>query len=485
MRDIRKRYHNSKSNNEIKIVRSNRNISDEFDNKFLDRRNISEKAEMFEKGEYQDISYTREGKPIMKASSHFDLKNSISKKRKRDDFDVLKRGEFFNSKKRDFDEEDIKIYKKAKNKKNKRKKVFWYSIFIILILGFLSLTFIFDKATININPKYKDIDISDQFLFFKDDILVDIASTTLSKTILRSEPKEVNQKAQGEITIYNNYSDAPQVLIKNTRFQTEDGKIFRISDSITVPGKNGNNPGTIKIKVSADTYGKEYNIGPTDFKIPGFKGTARYDAFYAKSDTQMSGGASGIVQIVSEADIENANSELKPKLVSDLSSITNNIIHDGYYTLYGVPIITFSDNSNILPTAEDNTYYLSGFSTIFSIKKDILAKMIAKQALKDEYNEQDLVRLENIDNLSFSLAEDTDSNSNILKVKIEGKVRIVWTYSDNELKNDLVGQKVKNFTKILEKYNYAILDVTYSTNPNWMNSFPDSLNKIKIIEEIK
>ena len=70
--------------------------------------------------------------------------------------------------------------------------------------------------------------------------MIDIASTTLSKTILRSEPKEVNQKAQGELTVYNNYSEAPQILIKNTRFQTEDGKIFRIGDSITVPGKTGN-----------------------------------------------------------------------------------------------------------------------------------------------------------------------------------------------------------------------------------------------------
>ena len=54
----------------------------------------------------------------------------------------------------------------------------------------------------------------------------------------------------------------------------------------------------------------------------------------------MTGGASGIVQIVS-VDILNANSELKPKVILDLSSFTNNIVHEGYYTLYGIPMITF------------------------------------------------------------------------------------------------------------------------------------------------
>lgn len=485
MRDIRRPYRNSKSNNDIEIKRQHRSDSHEFNNDKLERRNLSEKVEMFKNREYEDIDYTREGKPIMKASSHFDLKNPISKRARRDDFDVLKRGEFFNSKKRNFDEEDVKVYKKAKNKKRRRKNIFWYSIFIILILGFFSLTFIFDRAIVNINPKYRDVDVKGQFLFFKDDILIDIASTTLSKTILRSEPKEVNQKAQGELTVYNNYSEAPQILIKNTRFQTEDGKIFRIGDSITVPGKTGNTPGSIKVKVSADTYGKEYNIAPTNFKIPGFKGTARYDAFYAKSDTSMTGGASGIVQIVSEADILNANSELKPKVILDLSSFTNNIVHEGYYTLYGIPMITFSDNSETLPTAEDNTYNLIALSTLFSIKKDVLAKMIAQEVLKDEYNGEDPVKLENIDNLSFTLAEDTDPNSNILKIQIEGKVRIIWTYNEDILKNDLVGKKIKDFTKVLEKYNYAILDAKVSTKPNWLQSFPDSSSKIQIIEEIK
>ncbi len=482
MRDIRKPYRNSKSNNvEILNRKSKTSSFDEFDSKIMNRRDISHKAEMFEKNEYEDIDYTRDGKPIMRASSHYDL----NKKKRRDDFDVLKRAEFFNSNRRDFDESDLKEYKKAKNKKKKTRKIFLYFILILLIGAFFVFTFIFDKSIITINPKYKDVDINSTFLIFKEDLILDISSTTLSKTILKSEPKEVNEKASGEITIYNNYSENPQTLIKNTRFQTADGKVFRIGDSIKVPGKNGNTPGTIKVKVSADTYGADYNIGPTDFTIPGFKNSERYDKFYAKSESNMTGGASGRVQIVAESDINNANLELKPKVEAELASTTNKITHDNYYTLYGEPIINFTDNKSDLSVSSGNVYNLTGVSSIFSIKKDILAKMIAIQALGDDYNGQDLVKLENIDNLNFELAKDTTGEENILRVNITGKVRIIWDFDQEEFKAYFLNKNKSDFNNMIKKYNYAILSATLKQEPIWNKSFPNSKDKIKIIEEIK
>ena len=47
MRDIRRPYRNSKSNNDIEIKRQHRSDSHEFNNDKLERRNLSEKVEMF------------------------------------------------------------------------------------------------------------------------------------------------------------------------------------------------------------------------------------------------------------------------------------------------------------------------------------------------------------------------------------------------------------------------------------------------------
>lgn len=483
MRDIRRPYQSSKSN---KISSKKDFIEDDVDFNRYNHREISKKAEMFERNEYEgEIDYTKSGKPIMRAKSHFDLVNGMQKKRRGEDFDVLKRSEFFNSKSRDFDEEYSKRYKKAKNKKRKFWRFVLFFIILILVLGFLFTTYLFNTTTITVNPKYKDIDATGTMLFFKSDTILDLATSSLSKEVLKSEPKEVNEKATGEITIYNNYSGESQVLIKNTRFQSPDGKIFRIGDSVEVPGKIGNTPGSIKAKVSADSYGADYNISATDFTIPGFKGTARYEGFYAKSSSSMTGGISGMVQVVSKGDIENANTELKPELENKLRDLTNKIYHEDYYTLYNNPSNSFSDNSYTLTASNTNTFILSGNSYILSIKKDTLAKMIAKESLGVDYDPMFNIKLENIEGLQFTIPEGSSVNDEIIKISVFGKVRLVWGYDENIFKKDLISKKVSEFSNIEKKYSYAILNAYLKITPFWSNSFPNSIDKIKIIEDIK
>ena len=101
------------------------------------------------------------------------------------------------------------------------------------------------------------------------------------------------QKASGKVTVYNNYGSAPQKLITNTRFQTKDGKVYRIKGAISVPGM-----GMTEAMVYADQAGEEYNIGPSDFTLPGLKGGARFEKVFAKSKTAMSGGSSGNARII-------------------------------------------------------------------------------------------------------------------------------------------------------------------------------------------
>jgi len=101
--------------------------------------------------------------------------------------------------------------------------------------------------------------------------------------------KWLASRAYGTMTIFND-TDIPQRFIRNTRFESPNGKIFRIPQSVTIPAKTGNVPGSITSTVFADTTGPEYNIPPTNFTVPGFKGTDRYNLFYGRSYQPMSGG---------------------------------------------------------------------------------------------------------------------------------------------------------------------------------------------------
>ena len=68
-----------------------------------------------------------------------------------------------------------------------------------------------------------------------------------------------NQKARGTLIISNEYSSDTQPLIATTRFETGDGKIFRLAESVTVPGvtivDGKRQPGIVEAVVIADAPG--------------------------------------------------------------------------------------------------------------------------------------------------------------------------------------------------------------------------------------
>src|SRR3989344_576101 len=58
----------------------------------------------------------------------------------------------------------------------------------------------------------------------------------LTKSYMASGSEHVERRAGGKITVYNEYSSNPQVLVQNTRFATPDGRIYRTDVKVTVPG---------------------------------------------------------------------------------------------------------------------------------------------------------------------------------------------------------------------------------------------------------
>jgi len=146
---------------------------------------------------------------------------------------------------------------------------------------------------------------------------------TRSKEFSSSGEKELNEKARGTLTIYNEYSSSPQTLMATTRFESPNGKIFRIEKSIVVPGAEIEEgkiiASTVKVEVVADQPGADYNIDPTNFVIPGFKGTAKYAGFYAESKSSMTGGYTGKVKVVSAEDLEKAEEILTEELKNEVN----------------------------------------------------------------------------------------------------------------------------------------------------------------------
>ncbi len=135
-------------------------------------------------------------------------------------------------------------------------------------------------------------------------------SKTKSREFEATGEKQLEEKARGFITIYNEYSSSPQVLVATTRFESAEGKVFRILENVTVPGaeiEEGKIVASgLKVEVVADQPGADYNIGPAKFTIPGFKGSPKYAGFYGESKSAMSGGSTERVKIATQEDIDRA-----------------------------------------------------------------------------------------------------------------------------------------------------------------------------------
>ena len=175
--------------------------------------------------------------------------------------------------------------------------------------------------------------------------LPDIASKTLPGKIFSSEKVVFQQfqssgkgleeaKSEGVIRVYNTYSTYSQTLIIHTRFVSAEGKLFRSIKKVTIPGgkyeKGKLQPGFLDIEVVAAEAGKEYNIGPSTFSIPGFAGTVRYTAFYGKSFQQMKGGLKGEVLQVTQQDLDAAVKVLKGKIERETENMFKNTISEEF-----------------------------------------------------------------------------------------------------------------------------------------------------------
>jgi hypothetical protein len=200
--------------------------------------------------------------------------------------------------------------------------------------------FLFPKATIALQIKSQEKSVALDLTASAERNTTNIDDKTLPAN-LEQITKEVTQdfdvtgskeggsKATGQAVIYNEFSGENQPLVATTRLETDDGKIFRITKSVSVPGMTNIGseikPGAIQVDIVADQPGDSYNIDPTSFKITGFKDTpAKYEKFYAKSSGSMTGGSLGAAKIITAQDITSAKEKMvassKKAAVQELKS---------------------------------------------------------------------------------------------------------------------------------------------------------------------
>lgn len=376
----------------------------------------------------------------------------------------------------------------------------WAIALIVLIgLGY-AISFLFVSATVTVTPKEISVTTNLDGTAFLEPVDDELSFTivTLSKEgtkkIRATGEESVERKASGRIIIYNNNGKNAQKLVANTRFETPSGLIFRIKESVLVPGQRTENgiiiPGSATATVHADQPGEKYNIGLSDFTIPGFKDDLRYSKIIAKSDPKfpINGGLVGTVKKISPADAATAKLSIETQLKNELREDLESQIPDSHILFNNAFTFSFDelpqDNMTDSATETGTTskdVIVREKGSIYGIlfERTALSKYLAEHST--EIGQKD-VFIVNLDSLNFAL-ENKDSfvsdTTDQITFKISGDARFVWKIEKDKISGSLAGQKRLNVRDILANFE-SVHKASVTIKPFWIFTLPDRADKIKV-----
>jgi len=304
----------------------------------------------------------------------------------------------------------------------------------------------------------------------------------MSGSFASGEKKSTESKAQGTVVIFNKTSKDPQVLIASTRLESPEGKIYRIPSMVTIPGtkvENGKTvPGSKEVDVVADKAGAEYNIGLTDFTIPGFKGSPKFETVFARSKTEMTGGYVGNSQIVTKNAVDIAVAELVVEANKNLKNIILKKLPEGSMFLPGseeFAVLGVETNPKMgAPIADGQKFEVKVNAEARGaiVKETDFAKTLLKSDIDPAALGGGEMRIKNINELEIKLSGYKFDVAS-LRLDVKGNADVEAAVDIDEVKNKLMNNRIGNSGDILSLFPaVSRADLTY--HPFWAGSLSGS-----------
>lgn len=372
------------------------------------------------------------------------------------------------------------------------------SVFLVIIVPstyFASI--VFGRATVSVVPRRVPFAVSGKYRTLKLPSAA-ASSTTLgfqtmtirgkeSTTVPAGDSMAVAEQASGTIVVMNRYSRTAQKLVANTRFETPDGKIYRIKEAILVPGYtliDGTlTPGELTAKVIADRPGPDYNGAWPTFTVPGFKGDPRFQTITARGETPFTGGFTGNRKTVDPAIRSAAESDLARRLKERLLAEAINQT-PGDYVWY--------PNGVFWRLAEASTTEVSSAGEAeIALQAELVAPIFSRAELSQTLARRLVpaydgapVRVEGLEQFNFqpvSVLSDPERLTEF-DFTLEGKGVLVWQFETAALLRDLAGRRTYDYQAVFIKYP-SIVSSSATVNPPWLISFPADPKRISLTIE--
>jgi len=315
------------------------------------------------------------------------------------------------------------------------------------------------------------------------------ATQNMQMTFKANGKEAVKEKARGILTVHNSFSSAPQIFVAKTRFESPNGKIFRTEKQITIPGSRVQNskviPSSIDIEVVADEPGETYNIPPSSgWKVPGLKGTPKYNTFYGENTKSISGGAIGEHLSATDEDKKNAETAITAALKDSLQAQMIVLLSNKFKTPEEGMSFQITKKEFQYPSGDPENFvlYAEGEMRQFAFNEETLKEAILKKIRKTISGDIPM-KAENFD-ISYSFLQPI-FNDEKLTLSISGNTVYVPDININELKTELRGKTRSEMQQIIYSIQ-GLENAQTSLEPKWafwLRNVPKNENRIFITTE--
>ncbi len=365
----------------------------------------------------------------------------------------------------------------------------WAGASVILLSIVAVLIIFFSSTTVTVTPKSRVAVLSSASITAREGASAPEGTLSYTLQTFDLEDSEVvaaegtthmETKASGSITVTNTYSASAVKLVKNTRFESSDGLIFRALSDIVVPGKKGSTAGTVNVTVVADQPGEQYNIGPTKkFTVPGLKSTAdMFAGVYAHSSAAMSGGFLGEKPGTAPGALEAAVALVRGRLEAKSREALASQTKDDTFAFPELIVITYQSLPTTNEAGNSVRIHEKAHMEIPVFSKDAFARAVAQAAFADSDNAA--VSMEPAGDFTVhALASGDQTEEGTLSLVASGQALIIWTVDTNALATALQGKDDSTFQAIANGFP-SVLEAKARIAPFWRSSFPDSPSDIKV-----
>lgn len=374
-----------------------------------------------------------------------------------------------------------------------QKRLLWGGAALLLVLILTAANYFFKSATVTLFVRGEkvatDFDFtvdtagkSDYDAAIVEGKKVEVEHT-LSTKFSATGKKDVGTKAGGQMTVYNNYDESPRTYPAGARFIAPDAKVFRANSDFTVPGADASvvggkvvlTPGTVKVAVTADQAGDQYNLGPTKYSMPG-----QPSEIYGQGQ-QMSGGTSKQVTVVTQGDIDGAKNQALEEDESDAKQDVKKKAGKDHRLIepsWKANVVSADSNPAVDQEASQATLTIKVIYSQLAVAEKDFVDMVENQQLK-MIGEQNQVYDNGLEKAEITALEGKEDQF-ALSTEAYGGAKIDLKQTTKELSGQRFGDAVSEAEKLP-----GVKKVEIVVRPSWSSKLPRRAENIKIDIEVE